>query len=227
VVRRSFDEPVESSQDEQTDSVVEELLKVFIREALLQADDLDQLDIWLGTTDFVYDRELLFTAVDRIIYKENPPAWETLAYLLPEGSTIEDLRTMYVVGKHDVQLLGSYLTVCEGEDNPTSFALWRIWAYCMLSMESFIHGDCCTIQAAWLGGPTSDRALLGKPNLDLDETLNWKLCTANGIFAQCNEDLSIGDIDDMIRIWDLLGQKWSDVVMARMPSGLEGLYKLS
>jgi hypothetical protein len=112
-------------------------------------------------------------------------------------------------------MLGEYLSACETEDSRMSSALWRIWAYCILSIESFIIGECIAVQVAWLRGPTTYRALLGKPRLDDGNSRNWKLCRGNGIFAQSNGDLQKSDADDMIQIWDLLGQKWSEVLAGK------------
>jgi hypothetical protein len=200
---------VNPSPDRGTRSMVDNLLRDFIEDALLQADDLDEIDFW--TTQFAVDSELLWKAIDCNLFKVNPPAWETLAYLSEDKCKVEDVRKLYLEGQYNIKMLGLFLLACESEDHRVSLALWRIWAYCILSVDSMITGECIAVQVAWLRGPTVDRALLGKARFDGDANENWRLCRTNGIFAQSNNDLQRSDVDDMIQIWDLLRQKWLEV----------------
>ena len=77
-----------------------------------------------------------------------------------------------------------------------------------------ITGECIAIQSAWLRGPkpTVDRALLGEARFDGGANENWRLCRTNGIFAQSNNDIRQHDVNDMRQIWDLLRQKWLEVM---------------
>ena len=211
---------VNSSPDGGTQSRVDNLLRDFIEDALLQADDLDEIDFW--TTQFVIDSDLLWKAIDCNLFKVNPPAWETLAYLSGEECKIEDVRRLYHEGQNNIKMLGIFLLACETEDHRVSLALWRIWAYCILSVDSMVTGECIAIQVAWLRGPTVDRALLGRARFDGGADDNWRLCRTNGIFAQSNNNLQQSDVDDMIQIWDLLRQKWLEV-MNGGDSDIEGI----
>jgi hypothetical protein len=189
--------------------MVNDVLKDFIEDILLHADDLDEIDFW--TNQFPVDNDLLWKVIDCNLFKVNPPAWETLAYLLGENYEIENVRKLYNEGQYNIKMLGEFLLACETEDHRISLALWRIWAYCILSVESMIVGECIAVQVWWLRGPTVDRASLGKPRLDDGTGENWKLCRTNGIFAQSNNDLQKSDVDDMIQVWHLLKQKWSEI----------------
>jgi hypothetical protein len=204
---------VNSSSDGATRSMVDKILREFVEDALLQADDLEEIDFW--TTQFAVDSDLLQKAVDCNLFKVNPPAWETLAYLSGEECKIEDTRKLYLEGQNSMRMLGLCLLACEIEDPRVSLALWRIWAYCILSVDSMVAGECIAIQVAWLRGSTVDRATLGKPRLDGGANENWRLCSTNGIFAQSNNDLQQSDVDDMIQIWDLLRQKWLEVMTGK------------
>jgi hypothetical protein len=67
VVRGSLEEEnaplgVDSSSDKGTPSMGNDLFKDFIEDALLQADDLDEIDFW--TTHFAVDGDLLWKAID-------------------------------------------------------------------------------------------------------------------------------------------------------------------
>ena len=219
-LRWSSYEPVESGQQETADSGVSEL-KGLVEDAVLQADDLDELDIW--TNEFAVDMELIWKATDRIIFRENPAAWETLTYLLGDGSTIENIRTKYSEGQRDIDKLSLYLSSSEADSKQTALTLWRIWAYCILSIESFILGKCIAVQMAWLRGSRTDRALLGRPRLNTDEAENWKLCHRSGVFAQCNKDLSKSEVDDMVQIWILIKQKWADAMSEKELGDLQGM----
>jgi hypothetical protein len=181
-----------------------------MEDALLQADDLDEIDFW--TTQFAVGNDLLWRAIDCNIFKINPPAWEALAYLSGKECRIESIRKLYLEGQYDVKMLGAILLTSEIGDHRMSLALWRIWTYCILSIESMIAGECIAVQVAWLHGPTVDRALLGKARFDGSTNGNWKLCRTNGIFAQSNNNLQKSDLDDMIRVWDLLRKKWLKVM---------------
>lgn len=203
--------------------MVDNILREFIEDALLQADDLEEIDFW--TTQFAVDSDLLRKAIDCNLFKVNPPAWETLAYLSGEECKIEDVRKLYVEGQKDIRILGLSLLACEIEDHRVSLALWRIWAYCILSVDSMVAGECIAIQVAWLRGPTTvDRAMLGKARLDGGANENWRLCRTNGIFAQSNNDIKQSDIDDMIQIWDLLRQKWLEVMTGKVCND-EGMWR--
>jgi hypothetical protein len=199
-----------SSSDGATRSMVDKILREFVEDALLQADDLEEIDFW--TTQFAVDSDLLRKAIDCNLFKVNPPAWETLAYLSGEECKIEDVRKLYLEGQSNIRLLGLSLLAYENEDQRVSLALWRIWAYCILSVDSMVAGECIAIQVAWLRGPTVERATLGKPRLNDSADGNWRLCRRNGIFAQSNKDLQESAVDDMIQIWDLLRQKWLEVM---------------
>ena len=202
-----------SSSDGATRSMVDKVLREFVEDALLQVDDLDEIDFW--TTQFAVDSDLLRKAIDCNLFKVNPPAWETLAYLSGVECDIEDTRKIYLEGQNSIRMLGLTLLACEIEDPRVSLALWRIWAYCILSVDSMVASECIAIQVAWLRGSTVDRAMLGKPRFDSGANENWRLCRTNGIFAQSNNDLQQSDVDDMIQIWDLLRQKWQEVVMGK------------
>ncbi|PVH73206.1 hypothetical protein DL98DRAFT_576410 [Cadophora sp. DSE1049] len=204
---------VNPSSDGATLSMVDKILREFVEDALLQADDLEEIDFW--TSQFAVDSDLLRKAIDCNLFKVNSPAWETLAYLLGEECKIEDARKLYLEGQNSIRMLGLSLLACEIEDPRVSLALWRIWAYCILSVDSMVAGECIAIQVAWLRGPTVDRAMLGKPRLDSADG-NWKLCRRNGIFAQSNNDIKQSDVDDMIQIWDLLRQKWLEVMTGKV-----------
>jgi hypothetical protein len=205
---------VNLSSDGATRSTVDKILREFVEDALLQADDLEEIDFW--TTQFAVDSDLLRKAIDCNLFKVNPPAWETIAYLSGEECKIEDARKLYLEGQNSIRMLGLSLLACEIEDHRVSLALWRIWAYCILSVDSMVAGECIAIQVAWLRGPTVDRATLGKPRLDGGANENWRLCRTNGIFAQSNNDLQESDVDDMIQIWDLLRQKWPEVMTGKI-----------
>jgi hypothetical protein len=148
--------------------MVNDLFKDFFEDVLLQADDLDEIDFW--ATQFPVDGDLLWKAIDCNLFKVNPPAWETL-------------RKLYREGQYNIKMLGLFLLACETEDHRMSLALWRIWAYCILSIESMIAGECIAVHVEWLRGPTVDRASLGKPRLDGGTIENWKSCRTNGSFA--------------------------------------------
>ena len=213
---------VNSPSDGATRSMVDNILREFIEDALLQADDLEEIDFW--TTQFAVDSDLLRKAIDCNLFKVNPPAWETLAYLSGEECKIEDVRKLYLEGQNNIRILGLSLLACEIEDHRVSLALWRIWAYCILSVDSMVAGECIAIQVAWLRGPTVDRATLGKPRLDGGANENWRLCRTNGIFAQSNNDIKQSDVDDMIQIWDLLRQKWLEVMTGKVCDD-EGMWR--
>ncbi|KFY52476.1 hypothetical protein V496_08399 [Pseudogymnoascus sp. VKM F-4515 (FW-2607)] len=197
------------SPDGATRSMIEDFFGKWIEDALLQADNLE--DIELVATQFAVDGDLLRKAIDSTLFKDNPPAWETIAYLSGEQCKVEDVPKIYLEGQYNVKMLGSHLA-CEIEDHRVSLALWRIWTYCILSVDSMITGECIAIQMAWLRGPKVDRALLGKAQFDGGANENWRLCHTNGIFAQSNRGLRQHDVNDMKQIWDLLRQKWLEVM---------------
>ncbi|KFY28253.1 hypothetical protein V491_00551 [Pseudogymnoascus sp. VKM F-3775] len=199
----------DSSPDGATRSMFDNFLTGVIEDALFQAGDLEEIEFL--ATQFAVDSDLLRKAMDSNLFKDNPPAWETIAYLSGKECKVEDVRKIYLEGQYNVNMLGSLLA-CETEGHRVSIALWRIWAYCILSVDSMITGECIAIQVAWLRGPTVDRALLGKARFDGGVNENWRLCRTNGVFAQSNIDIRQHEADDMRQIWDLLRKKWLEVM---------------
>ncbi|KFY04734.1 hypothetical protein O988_00559 [Pseudogymnoascus sp. VKM F-3808] len=213
VSESSYDEDaspvVESLPDGATRSMFDNFLTGIIKDALFQAGNLEEIEFL--ATQFAIDSDLLRKAMDSNLFKDNPPAWETIACLSGGECKVEDVRKLYLEGQDNVRMLGSLLA-CETEDHRVALALWRIWTYCILSVDSMFTDECIAIQMAWLGGPKVERALLGKARFDGNANKNWRLCRTNGIFAQGNIKIRQHHIDDMMQIWDLLRQKWLEVM---------------
>ncbi|KAM3067175.1 hypothetical protein ACMFMG_011728 [Clarireedia jacksonii] len=160
LVEEKISPVVDFSCNSERQSVLDDLLRDFVEDALIQADDLNEIDFWAA--QFTVDDDLLWKAIDCNIFKVNPPAWETLAYLSGGECRIERIRKLYLEGEHNVKMLGTVLLASEIGGHRMSLALWRIWAYCIVSTESMIACDYIAVQMAWLRGPAVDRAFLGK-----------------------------------------------------------------
>lgn len=204
-------------------SLKNDVFKRLIIDSFFAADDLDEIDLW--NAEYEVDDDFLWKAVDCNLFKTSPPAWETLAYLSEEGCGIDAIRQLYDEGQNNINMLGAYLSPSEIDNHRVSLALWRVWTYCILSIESMMVGECIADQVAWLRGAPIDanRALLCKPRLDIGKTDNWKLCRTNGIFAHGNNNLHKRDAKDMIQIWNLLGQKCSETMVRNNSNGLQGM----
>lgn len=209
--------------DVEKPSLKNDVFKRLIIDSFLTADDLDEIDLW--NAEYEVDEDFLWKAVDCNLFKTNPPAWETLAYLSEEGCGIDAIRQLYDEGQKNINMLGAYLSPSEIDDHRVSLALWRVWTYCILSIESMMIGECIAVQVAWLRGAPIDanRALLCKPRLKIGKTDNWKLRRTNGIFAHGNNNLHKRDAKDMIQIWNLLGQKCSETMVGNDSNGLQGM----
>lgn len=201
----------------------DDVYRRFIIDAFLTADDLDEIFLWKEQYDV--DDDFLWKAVDCNIFKASPPAWETLAYLSEEECGVDAIRQLYNQGQNNINMLGAYLSPNDIENHRVSLALWRIWTYCILSIESMMVGECIAIQVAWLRGApvNANRALLCKPRLHTGKKENWKLCRTNGVFAHGNNNLHKRDAKDMIQIWNLLRRKCSETMAINECSGFQGI----
>ncbi|KAI1322063.1 hypothetical protein F5Y16DRAFT_416428 [Xylariaceae sp. FL0255] len=177
------------------------------------------------------DEDVLLRTFDQFLFQYHCPAWETIAYLADSRTTAFDIIQMFEASQETLLELGHKVglvhsieptTTCDDEsgvldkshaNRPQLLALWRIWAYSIVSIEGFINGQCIVDQVAWL------RGAVAKPAYWTDALVKdrqWKFNARKGIFGQCNSRLQADEsetsMSDMLRAWRALVAYWTRCV---------------
>ncbi|KAI0435505.1 hypothetical protein F4803DRAFT_574908 [Xylaria telfairii] len=169
---------------------------------------------------FQPEEDVLLRAFDQILFRYHRPAWETIGYLIFPHHRAAVLMQQFEASQETFLHLG-YKTglIQEGGEpgdvdryeahRPQLLALWRVWAYSIVSIEGFVNGQCIVDQVAWLRGSVA-RPVCWTEAWTRDRS--WRFDTRNGISGQCNArqrtDEREAGMNDMLQAWQALVARW-------------------
>ncbi|KAI6080174.1 hypothetical protein F4821DRAFT_252099 [Hypoxylon rubiginosum] len=206
-------------------------MRVAAEDALVHAESFADFTLWVEV--FQPDEALLLRTFDQFLLDYDLPAWETIAYLLEPGLPAASLVERFGQHQRVILALGKQIRrqirrdglrpvaddshVDEEQRREVEYAqnrklcdaLWRTWAYCIVSVEGFVHGRCIVDQIAWLGRSAVPSAYWSEVQA---QERRWKFHQENGIFGQCNGWQSDEDrrsnVEAMIKVWEVLVERW-------------------
>ncbi|KAK8121447.1 hypothetical protein PG999_005567 [Apiospora kogelbergensis] len=132
--------------------------------------------------------KVLMRSFDIFLLPYNPPAWEILTYFSGPRTTPAALVAGF---QHQQDIIAAlYRRIFQNNADLEEMApictqaLWRLWAYCVISYEGAVRGQCIVEQLKWLKGLTERSAPFWRDALLKDK--EWKLDQRNGVFGQSN-----------------------------------------
>ncbi|KAF5986466.1 hypothetical protein FCOIX_1525 [Fusarium coicis] len=190
-------------------------LDLLVYDALTDTRNTEEFLAWIELSNATPEQVLM--SLDDFLYKNNKPAWEVMSYILrPDDkpkTIVKKYRDLHCCMIDLAQLLpGTDVSTVP----PSLHSLWRVWAFCMISVHAFIEGRSIADQTVWLRGTKHT----GPQWIDVQkQELQWKLDPENGIFAQSNSGQDhvqrTQDVKTMVDIWLRLGTRWSEAILGK------------
>ncbi|KAH7201252.1 hypothetical protein DER44DRAFT_748388 [Fusarium oxysporum] len=186
-----------------------------VYDALTDTRNTEDFLAWIELSDATPKQVLM--SLEDFLYKNNKAAWEVMSYIIGPHDTPESIVKKYSDLDCHMMTLARLLPGTDVSTAPPPLhSLWRVWAYCIISVNALVKGRSIAAQTVWLRGTKHTR-----PQWEAlqKQELQWKLKPENGIFAQSNAGQDYmqkrRDVKTMVDIWHRLSTKWSEAILGK------------
>ncbi|KAF5688823.1 hypothetical protein FGLOB1_14704 [Fusarium globosum] len=190
-------------------------LDPLVYDALTDTRNTEDFLAWVELSNATPKQVLM--SLDDFLYKNNKPAWEVMSYIIRPEDKPETIVKKYRDLHRDMIALAGLLSGTDVSTAPPSLhSLWRVWAYCIISVHAFVEGRSIADQTVWLRGTKHT----GHQWIALQKhESQWKLKPENGIFAQSNAGQDhaqrIQDVETMVDTWHRLSIRWIEAILGK------------
>ncbi|RKL03001.1 hypothetical protein BFJ70_g17308 [Fusarium oxysporum] len=190
-------------------------LDPLVYDALIDTRNTEEFLAWIELSDATPKQ--VFMSFEDFLYKNNKAAWEVMSYIIGPHDKPESIVLKYRDLDCYMMALARLLPGTDFSTAPPPLhPLWRVWAYCMISVHAFVEGRSIAAQTVWLRGTKHTRPQWRAVQR---QELQWKLKPENGIFAQSNAGRDYvqkrQDVKTMVDIWHRLSTRWSEAILGK------------
>ncbi|SCO91220.1 uncharacterized protein FRV6_15348 [Fusarium oxysporum] len=186
-----------------------------VYDALTDTRTTEEFLAWIELSNATPKQVLM--SLDDFLYKNNKAAWEVMSYIIRPDDKPETIVKKYKDLHCYMIALARLLSGTDVSTAPPSLhSLWRVWAYCIISVHALVEGRSIADQTVWLRGTkhTGHQWIAVQK-----QESQWKLKPENGIFAQSNAGQDhvqrIQDVETMVDTWHRLSTRWIEAILGK------------